>query len=163
MYRGHASTDATSKEIGDKPDRTLIPVGSGSSIGMDPVPSIAVHYSHDNPLIRFQQRIQLRDLDNCMFMPILNRSLAEKIDTIEVFANGYKLRHIGPDDFMVDQSNFQPELNHAFLAEELDDPWVRIRPAGISSAFYLRFTLSTPRRLFEYQETPHPSDRSTAP
>lgn len=151
--------DTTSKEADDESDNSLVPVGGGSSIGMDPVSAITVHYRHDDPLIRFRPRIQLRDLDDCIFMPILNLSLAEKIDTIEVVANGYKLAHIGPEDFKIDRSGFQSEVDQAFSAEELADPWVRIRPAEMSSAFHLRFTSNTPRRLFGHQETPDLPDR----
>lgn len=157
----HTSTDSTSTEDDDGSDESLVPVGSGSSVGMNPVSAITVHYRHDDPLIRFRPRIQLRDLDDCMFMPFLNLSLAEKIDTIEVVANGYKVAHIGPEDFKIDRSSFQSEIDHAFSVEELNDPWVRIRPAEMSSAFHLRFTSKTPRRLFGYQETPDLFERDT--
>lgn len=89
-----------------------------------------------------------------MFMPVLNLSLAEKIGTIEVVANGCKLAHMGQQDFMIDRSAFESEIDQAFSVEELSDPWVRIRPAEMSSAFHLRFTSNTPRRLFGHQETP---------
>lgn len=159
--RTEAPADAGSadKNGAEDSERDLVSVGGGSSIGMDPVPSITVHYAHDDPLIRFRPRLQLRDLDDCMFMPVVNLSLAEKIDVIEVVANGYKLAHIGPQDFMIDQSRFESESDQAFSAEELADPWVRIRPTEMSSAFHLRFTSNTPRRLFGHQETPDLSDR----
>ncbi len=156
-----ASAEAGSADAngGEDSERGLVSVGGGSSIGVDPIPSITVHYAHDDPLIRFRPRLRLRDLDDCMFMPIVNLSLAEKIDAIEVVANGYKLAHIGPQDFKLDRSRFESEVDQAFSAEELADPWVRIRPAEMSSAFHLRFTSNTPRRLFGHQETPDLSDR----
>jgi hypothetical protein len=95
-----------------------------------------------------------------MFMPVVNLSLAEKIDVIEVVANGYKLAHIGPQDFIIDQSRFESEGDQAFSTEELADSWVRIRPAEMSSTFHLRFTSNTPQRLFGHQETPDLSDRT---
>ncbi|MGD0106951.1 MAG: hypothetical protein ABSC06_23370 [Rhodopila sp.] len=135
-------------------DRDMVQVGAGSSIGMDPVLTIVAQYSHDDPFIRFRPRLELRDLDDCMFMPVLNRSLAEKLHSIEVFANGYKLAHIGPDDFQVDRSQFEVRVPDAFAADELADPWVRIRPSDLASSFQLRFTSQTPRRMFGHGETP---------
>jgi len=149
-----AASEETDGDADD--DRDLVAVGSGSGIGMDPVSTIIAHYSHDDVLIRFRPRLELRDLDGCMFMPVLNRSLAEKVQAIEVFANGYKLAHIGPEDFMIDCSPFQADGSGAFTPEELADPWVRIRPSDISSSFELHFTSTTPRRMFGHEETPDP-------
>jgi hypothetical protein len=132
--------------------REYVCVGRGSSIGMDPVPSITTHYSHDDVLIRFRPRLQLRDLHGCMFMPVLNRSLAEKLHSIQVFANGYKLADIGPDDFKVDCSAYKSAAPGPFSTEELADPWVRIRPSQMSSTFYLQFTSTTPKRMYGYEE-----------
>ena len=156
--RKNTAADASSDETDDD---QLEPVGGGSSIGLDPVPAITVHYTHDDALIRFRPRIQLRDLDDCMFLPLMSLSLAEKVDTIEVLANGYKLAHIGPEDFQIDRSSFQSDIDQSFSTEELADPWVRLRPAEMSSAFHLRFTSNTPRRLFGHQETPDLPDRNT--
>ncbi|MFO1520452.1 MAG: hypothetical protein U1G05_00060 [Kiritimatiellia bacterium] len=138
----------------DEAEPELVQVGAGSSVGMDQVQSITAHYSHDDFIIRFRPRLQLSDLDECMFMPVLNKSLAEKLMCIEVFANEYKLAHIGLEDFTIDSSKFKVKMSQAFSPDELSDPWVRIRPSGGFSAFQLRFTSNTPRRLFEHQETP---------
>jgi hypothetical protein len=142
------------QSTGQKDDESpLVEVGSGSSIGLNPVASIVADYSHDDPLIRFRPRLQLRDLNDCMFMPLLNRSLADKLHSIQVFANGYKLADIGPDDFMIDASRVAPNIPGSFTADELADAWVRIRPSALASTFALRFTSSTPRRMFEHDET----------
>lgn len=134
-------------------DDDMVQVGEGSSIGMDPVPAVVARYSHDDFLIRFRPRLELRDLDDCMFMPVLNRSLAEKLHSIEVFANGYKLAHIGPDDFQVDTSQFGVRVPAAFTTHELADPWIRVRPSKLESVFRLRFRSTTPRRMFGHDET----------
>jgi hypothetical protein len=137
-------------------DQDMVQVGSGSSVGLDPVQAIVVHCGHDDALIRFRPRLELRDLGDCMFMPVLNQSLADKVQSIEVFANGYKLAHIGPEDFQIDRSQFDTTVPSAFTADELADPWVRIRPSGFSSAFHLRFESTTPRRMFGHEEIPFP-------
>ncbi len=153
---GSAANDVNEK---DDEERALVLVGTGCSVGVDPVPSIAVHYSHDDPLIRFRPRLQLRDLKDCVFMPVLNRSLADKLHSIQVFANGYKLADIGADDFRIDDTPFKSRVPDCFTPDELSDPWVRMRPSEMSSTFHLRFTSTTPRRMFSHEEpreTPAP-------
>lgn len=133
-------------------NREMVQVGRGSSRGMDPVRAIVIRYDHDDGLFRFRPRLELRDLDDCMFMPVLNASLADRVHSIEVFANGYKLAYFDFDDFLIDRSEYNSEDPPAFTADELMDPWVRIRPSNSSSAFHLRFELKTPRRMFGYEE-----------
>jgi len=129
-------------------------VGSGSSIGIDPVPAITIHYTHDDWLIRIRPRLDLRDLDDCMFMPILNQPLADKLRSIEVLANGYKLTHIGFDDFRIDKSQYKNSFPDVFTPAELADPWGRIRPSNGTSSFKLEFMPTTPRRMFGHKEIP---------
>ena len=154
LGENEAQVDSRESDENVAGDPNLVLVGSGSSIGMDPVSTIFVRYSHDDPLIRFRPRLELRDLDGCMFLPVLNRSLAEKLQSVEVFANGYKLAQIGPEDFIIDSSSYESKMLDTFTAEELDDSWVRLRPSNRSSAFCLHFNSTTPRRMFEYEETP---------
>lgn len=68
------------------------------------MPQIVVSYTHDDPLVRFGPRLQLRDLDDAMFMPMLNASLAKKVALFNVFANGYHLLAIGLGGFYIDRS-----------------------------------------------------------
>jgi len=143
---------ATVEDEDEQEKRAFVYVGGGSGLGLEPVLSIIVHYRHDDPLVRFRPRLQLRDLADCMFMPVLNQSLAEKLHSIQVFANEYKLADIGPDDFIVDASSFKSTVPDAFTPDELADPWVRIRPAGMSSTFRLTFTATTPRRIYGHHE-----------
>jgi hypothetical protein len=146
-----ASASADAKENGEEADK-YVQVGSSSSIGVDPVSAIVAHYSHGDPLVRFRPRLQLRDLDNCMFMPVLNRSLAEKLHSVQVFANGYKLSDIRTSDFLIGYSPFTAKIPDSFTAKELADPWVRIHPSSVDSAFHLMFTSTTPRRMYSHEE-----------
>ena len=54
-----------------------------------------------------------------MFMPVLNWSLAEKLHSVQMFANGYKLSDIRTSDFLIDYSSFTAELLDSFTAKEL--------------------------------------------
>jgi hypothetical protein len=85
-------------------------------------------------------------------MPVLNQSLAEKLHSIQVFANGYQLAEIQKSDFCIDYSQAMAELPYGFTAKELADPWVRIRPSTGESTFCLMFTSTTPRRMYSFEE-----------
>lgn len=126
-------------------------VGSSSRIGSHPVRHIHVEYGHDDELFRFRPRLQLRDLDDCWFVPVLNRSLAEKAVAFNVYANGYHLLAIGPGEFLIDEGYGGTHLPGEYSETELADPWVMIRPIG-SSVFIVRFSSQTPRRTFGHEE-----------
>lgn len=122
-------------------------VGCSSSIGKDEVEFLQISYSKDG-FIRYFPTISLRDLDEAMFLPILNKSLAEKIKTIHLYSNGYKIQEIDTKDFKVDETEFDPNIPAKFTPEELEDSWVRIRPSKLSSAFHIRYFEQTPKRMF---------------
>jgi hypothetical protein len=96
------------------------------------------------------------DIDECMFLFWINRSLAEKVNAIHIYANEYKLTDIGRDGFHIDDSSFEPGVPYLFSAQELADPWVRLRPK-VSSALHIRFSDQTPKRFFHAVEVPDSS------
>lgn len=122
-------------------------VGSSSSVGRDEVEFIPISYSKDS-FIRYFPTISMKDLDEAMFIPILNKSLAEKVKAIHIFSNGYKIQEINTEDFTVDKTEFEPNIPVEFTSQELKDPWVRIRPSEIASAFHIRYFEQTPKRMF---------------
>lgn len=128
-------------------DERYIHVGSSSSVGRDEVEFLPISYNKDS-FIRFVPSISLRDLDEAMFLPILNKSLAEKVLAIHIFSDGYKIQEIVSEDFKIDTTEFTPGIPVTFSSDELEDPWVRIRPSDISSAFHIRFFEQTPKRMF---------------
>jgi hypothetical protein len=79
-----------------------------------------------------------------MFMPMLNKSLAEKVKAIHVYANGYKLQEIVQAELSIDTTSFNPEIPTKFTDNELADMWVRIRPMGVST-FRMEFFEQTPK------------------
>ena len=83
-----------------------------------------------------------------MFLPIANKSLAEKVKAIHIYSNGYKIQEIGPEGLKIDEGEFDPSIPVEFTPQELEDPWVRIRPSEMSSAFHIRFFEQTPKRMF---------------
>ena len=115
---------------------------------MKSIKSLVVSYS-TNSFIRYQPELSLMDFDECMLMPILNEKLAEKLDSIQIFANGYMLLELGKSAFKIDNTTFGFDLDKAFSTDELSDPWVRIRPADFSSTFRLSFLDNVPLRMFK--------------
>ncbi len=123
-----------------------------SGVGSDPVPFVLAKYRHGY-WRRNWPRLVLRDLDEGIFLPFVNADFADKIHSIQIIANGYKLDDFGPTDFKIDRSTTGgDDLPGDFTAEELADPWVRLRPSTFSSAYHFRFGQKTPRRLYEHTE-----------
>ena len=102
--------------------------------------------------IRLPPYVTLRDLDDAMFLPFVNKSLAEKIMAIHVYANGYKLKEVGSAEFYIDNERVEPHFPVDFSVDELKDPWVTIRPKN-ASAFHVRFFEETPARVFVPERT----------
>jgi len=121
-------------------------VGSSSSVGMETVEFLPISYNKGS-YIRFFPCLSLRDIDEAMFLPVVNKSLAEKVKAIHIYSSGYKIQEIYQSEFYIDDSTFELELPVEFTHDELTDPWVRIRPKGYSS-FHIRFFEETPKRMF---------------
>ncbi|WP_411753412.1 hypothetical protein [Serratia sp. (in: enterobacteria)] len=130
-----------------KDDDKYIQAGEGSSIGMDDVEFISISYRKDS-FIRYMPTISLKDLDEAMYLPLMNKSLAEKLKVIHIYSDGYKIQEFCSDDFSIDTTVFEPHIPAEFTDEELADPWVRIRPSNFSSMFHIRFFEKTPKRMF---------------
>lgn len=125
-----------------------VPIGWGSGVGMKSVKHLVVSYTTDS-LIRFEPVLSLMDFDECMLMPILNKSLAGRLEGIRIFANGYMLLDLDKKAFLIDSSEFELDLGEGFSEDELSDPWVRVRPADFSSALKLSFVDNVPVRMFK--------------
>jgi hypothetical protein len=150
--------DINEKRTDEEDKEKFVAVGGSSSIGMDPVRFITMRYYHDGGFIRLQPRLQLLDFDRATYLLMLNRSLAEKVKAIHVSANGYKVDEYLKPSFNIDPTEFKSLIPATFSAEEMTDPWVRIRPAN-ASAFSISFSSRTPRRLFSSPKTPHSLDK----
>jgi len=124
-------------------------VGSSSSVGREELEFLSIAYSKD-ALIRLEPAPTLKDLDDSMFIFFCSKSLAEKVQAVHLYSNGYKLQEL--TELSIDESEFQPNVPVIFSEDELSDPWVRIRPANRSSAFHLRFFEATPTRLFSPEQ-----------
>ena len=83
-----------------------------------------------------------------MLALFLNDSLANKVKTIRVFGNVYKLIEYSKEAFFVsERSSDNPTDGLLFTADELSDKWIRIM--GKNGAVMIRFSETTPTRIFE--------------
>lgn len=121
-------------------------VGYSSGIGKSEMDHISVTYRKDS-FIQISPILSIKDIDRSSFLPIANKSLAEKIKTIHVYANGYKIQEIIKDEFWIDFGKVEPIIPVAFTPQELNDPWVRIRPKDLISSFQISFFEKTPKRI----------------
>lgn len=136
------------------------PRGWGSGVGLDPVEQIVIRYRHTDTFdFHPEPRLSLEDIDGAFVMPTLNASLAERVDAIEMWANGYVLLSLQRDDFKIDRSKHDFAVPGHFSDEELTDPWVRIRPSSFNSNFVIDFSGRTPRRGFVSKEVEAPATR----
>lgn len=126
----------------------------------DPISVLIATYRHADTDRGDRPLLSMRDLDDGMFLPFVNASLANKIHSIQIFADGYKLNDFGPDDFRTDSHRTGDRLPGDFSDEELRDGWVRLRPSSGSSAYNLRFRELTPRRIYGHEE---PADSPPPP
>lgn len=146
------AVDEGSNDVDDDDEKLkYTSVGSSSSIGMDSVEFITIRYNHDS-FIRYFPRLSLRDIDDAMFLSIVNKSLAEKVKAIHIYSNGYKLQEITKSEFSIDTTSFDPEIPANFTDDEVSDVWVRIRPIN-ASAFRMSFSDQTPKRMFISRQT----------
>jgi len=131
---------------GEKNDGVQYKVGARSrSAGRSTVKDIFLRYNRDS-FIRFETGLSLQDIDECGFVFCLNRSLAEKVKAIHIYANEYKLTELS--GFNIDPSPFPWKVPLFFSEQELADPWIRLRPAS-ASTFQIRFSEQTPKRFFD--------------
>lgn len=134
------------EENENEEDEKWTKVGSGSSVGREEIEFLPISYSKSS-FIRFFPVINLRDLDDAIFLLFINMSLAQKVKAIHIYSNGYKLKEISSADIDVDTTKINPNFPISFDEQELNDSWVRIRPKG-SSVFNMHFFEKTPKRLF---------------
>lgn len=145
QWEVHTEKDSNSAEY----QKGFRQTGSSKSVGRDKIQQIAIRYHGANDFMRITPYLLLRDLDLAKFVFYMNGSLFEKLDSIAVYANEYKLAHLRKDALRAEPRN--PDIPMLFTNDELADAWVVVRPPR-SSLFELRFSETTPTRFFAAEE-----------
>jgi hypothetical protein len=108
------------------------------------VRQLAIDFGTDN-LVRIPPYLLLRDVDEACFALFLNRALAEKLKTVSVYGNEYKLAEYSRENMRIERfDNFRIPM--CFANEELADGWVRVM--NDLSPFRVSFSEKTPFRVF---------------
>lgn len=122
--------------------------GSFKSVGYKSVASVRVSFNKSS-FVRYRRGPRLQDLDECMFVVLLNSTLAEKVRKIKVVGNEYILQEFSEDKFHVSLCDGDPRIDYIFTKDELADKWAVLRPES-ASAFIcgsLKRPLSASTRL----------------
>lgn len=146
-----SNNPATPEALGSDPPEKYVCVGSSQSVGVSTVQFLSIKY-YKGSFLRFEPVLCLQDFDDCMIMPILNRSLALRVKAIHVISSGYKLLEVSADAFEIDETTFEQLVPIEFSDEELADPWTRLRPKD-SSVFQLSFFDEIPLRMSSSRRT----------
>jgi len=145
-WEGHL-LDAVENEQ-DQSDEKHVLKGVRYSAGKDSIAFLDTAYYEPDSFFRSPPYLSLTDIDEAIYLIFLNRSLAQKVKAIHLYANHYKLKEYSASEFYIDESPYDITFPVKFFKDELCDPWVRIRPKGLSSVFCMRFSEETPKRLF---------------
>ena len=114
-----------------------VPVSLYRHIGTEEVKFLNIQYSTSD-MFRSSPHLSLEDVDGAWYIFYMTRGLAEKVKAIHISSNGYKLKEHRVSEFSIDCTEFEPDCPMIFTDEELESPWVRIRPM-VSSCFKVDF------------------------
>ena len=125
-------------------DDSVQEVSKGCGVRSDPLTKIACggdfdYYLCDSP-------IMLGDLDDHDFTFFVNKGLVDRITTIEILANGYRLWQSSRDGLRFDEPHSEVRWPWPLTDEEQKDKWVRIMP---ESGRPFRFSDNTPQAWFQ--------------
>jgi hypothetical protein len=120
-------------------------LSSFTSVGREKVRLLPISFGFGG-FFRVPPYLMLRDMDGCTFALFANRSLAEKLKTIHVSGNEYKLAEFSSERIRIDEPNSLAYFPYRFTRQELSDPWVRIMSGA--SPFGLSFSDFTPLRMY---------------
>lgn len=90
-------------------------------------------------------QLTLKDLDEAWVAVFVNASVAERITSLRIFANGYLILSQDRASLHFSPPNGDVCTPWTFTDSELSDPWVRIMPDGHP---VLRFDDTTPTRTY---------------
>jgi hypothetical protein len=96
-------------------------------------------------LINDPDQLVLKDLDEAWIAVFVNASIANRIASVRVFANGYLILNLERSSLDFSEPNGEVSTPWTFEPSELSDPWVRVIPHGHP---VLRFDEVTPTRMY---------------
>lgn len=122
---------------------------TSSSIGVTNIRSFVLQYQV-NDLFRMPPNFSISDFDKAYFMPCISENLCNKLQSIEIYANAYKIYTIGASDisFKKNDERFK-NLPVTFNEDELKKTWKCLfHKKGYS--LQLDFSNNTPKRIIDF-------------
>jgi hypothetical protein len=150
MVSGQA--ESSSPMTGEEYKKLYTKVGSSSSVGRDSTKAIGLSFSKGG-FIRFDTGPRLIDLNQSHYVIFMNKALAEKIETMRLFANDYKVAEFTREAFRIEDASSTFAVPMVFTVDELADRWTIIRPRD-ASLFHVDFAEQTPRRFYSASQVP---------
>ncbi|MGC1648181.1 MAG: hypothetical protein WA741_20355 [Candidatus Sulfotelmatobacter sp.] len=142
--------DADMPDPFTKTHEFLAAAGSFGAVGMRTVQRLVIRFDGFTDFMRIPPYLLLRDIDDANFALFLNRSLADKLATVCVYANEYELPKYSKTQLRIDRPFGNFGVPMVFADSELSDEWVRVMHD--LSPFRVSFSDSTPRRRFSAAE-----------
>ncbi|MBI1235362.1 MAG: hypothetical protein GC188_01600 [Alphaproteobacteria bacterium] len=98
-------------------------------------------------IFRFSPTCNLLELNGCLILFDCNQEIAEHIEEISIFANGYELLTIPKEKIRIEDGSFD-RLRIPSEGKQQSDShsWVTLRPSEIASCFTIDLTGKTPKR-----------------
>ena len=125
-------------------------VNSFSSIGYEKLNFIGMDYSNGD-LIRFPPILKIQNFDKAHFIPIISENLCDKIDSIEVYINGYTILKIYADNlkFRDINENTLKDYPMKLTDDEQKIKWKIVEDKN-GFMFHFDFISNTPHRIISF-------------
>ena len=143
------AAEAVQHPVGDEgdPHERLILVGSSSAVLSLDTSRLFFESGNEPFLDRFAPTFKLIELDSCLILFACNRSLAERIASISIHANGYEMLRLVKNDLKIELGKFgRFRLPPAANKQSSEADWVVLRPNRFASNFTIDITRDTPAR-----------------
>lgn len=144
-----ASINGQEGDTNNANEKKYTRVGSFVSVGVSKDRTIRAEFGQYS-FLRLRPHLRLSDLDGCMFALLLSRNLAEKIKSVHVYGNEYKLGEFNGSAIGIETGYDKLDVDLVFSNEELKDQWVRVMSKF--GPFRLNFSKTTPLRMNEPTE-----------
>ena len=128
------------------------PPGGGAGVWPDNMTKVVASAEYSD-LFFDPSAPNLVDLDRAWEVLFVNKSLADKVTRLIVYANEYKMLDLPRGELTFDNPNSEPDAPWQFSDSELNDKWVRVMQARGGPAF--RFSESTPKRMYQPKGIDH--------
>ena len=123
----------------------------GHGVGFDELSKISLNFT-DQSLYRIAPIFKINDFEDAKFTMMISENLKDKIESIEMYARGYRLFHIDRNDlrFTPPNKEYFDDYPIKFTNDELKTKWLAIS-VNYGTFYEIDFVSKTPLRMIEYE------------